>query len=82
MERILETAKKAGFRQIDLTGGAPELHPEFKDFVKALRGDGHLVQVRTNLTVLLEPGLETLAEFFREYRIHLVASIFVLFVFS
>jgi radical SAM/Cys-rich protein len=59
---------------VDLTGGAPELNPHFRNFVLALRRGGHTVQVRTNLTVLLEPGMEDLPEFFRDQHIQLVAS--------
>jgi radical SAM/Cys-rich protein len=60
---------------IDLTGGAPELNPSFRQFVSALRKENLQVQVRTNLTVLLEPGMEDLPEFLRNHQIHLVASL-------
>jgi len=74
MELVLEAAKKARCRLVDLTGGAPELHPHFRRFVQALSKRGHRVQVRTNLTVLLEPGMETMPEFFRDHEVSLVAS--------
>jgi radical SAM/Cys-rich protein len=60
---------------VDLTGGAPELNPHFRRFVGALCHEGHTVQVRTNLTVLQEPGMEEMPEFFRENWVHLVASL-------
>lgn len=60
---------------VDLTGGAPEMNLHFRKFVQALRQEGHRVQVRTNLTVLLEAGLEDLAEFLREHQVQLVASL-------
>jgi radical SAM/Cys-rich protein len=60
---------------VDLTGGAPELNPHFCRFVEHLRSDGFAVQVRTNLTVLLEPGMEDLPEFFRSRDVQLVASL-------
>jgi radical SAM/Cys-rich protein len=75
MEWALKATKNGGCRLVDLTGGAPELHPDFRRFVKALREQNRLVQVRTNLTVLLEDGLEDLPEFFREQTVHLVASL-------
>jgi radical SAM/Cys-rich protein len=59
---------------VDITGGAPELNPHFRKFVEALHKDGHTVQVRTNLTALLEPGMEDLPEFFKRNGVHLVAS--------
>jgi radical SAM/Cys-rich protein len=74
MELVLKAAKNSSCRLVDLTGGAPELNPYFCLFVKALRQEGHPVQVRTNLTVLLEPGMEELPAFFREHQIRLVAS--------
>jgi radical SAM/Cys-rich protein len=74
LERVLETARELRPLLVDLTGGAPELNPHFRSLVKALREKGIPVQVRTNLTVLLEPALEDLPRFFREHEIQLVAS--------
>jgi radical SAM/Cys-rich protein len=74
MELILKAAGRAGCQLVDLTGGAPELNPHFRLFVSALRQQGHTVQVRTNLTVLLEPDMEGMPEFLRRYQVRLVAS--------
>lgn len=74
MELVLQAAN-SGCRLIDLTGGAPELNPNFCRFIVALRKEGHPVQVRTNLTVLLEPGMDKIPEFFREHNVRLVASL-------
>ena len=74
MQMVLEAAKSVDPKLIDLTGGAPELNPNFRRFVKALCQEGHRVQVRTNLTVLLEPGMEGLPEFLKDGGVHLVAS--------
>jgi len=65
MQLVLEASKRAGCQLADLTGGAPEINPYFRHFVAALRQEGLTVQVRTNLTVLLEPGMEEMPEFFR-----------------
>lgn len=75
MELVLEAASYVRPRLVDLTGGAPELNPRFRRFVTALREGGHAVQVRTNLTVLLEPGMGDLPEFFREHQIQIIASL-------
>ena len=75
MEFVLRAARECGARTIDITGGAPEMHPRFRDFVLAARALGASVMVRTNLTILLEPGYEDLPEFFRAHKIHLVASL-------
>jgi radical SAM/Cys-rich protein len=60
---------------VDLTGGAPELNPSFRWLVSTLRQAGRRVIVRTNLTVLLEPGMEDLPGFFAGQGVELVASL-------
>ena len=74
MQSILNILQDLGSPTVDLTGGAPELNPNFRKFVAALRELAARVQVRTNLTVLLEPGMTDLPEFLRFHDIHLVAS--------
>jgi len=75
MQMVLQAARSAGCQLVDLTGGAPELNLYFRRFVTALRQEGHPVQVRTNLSVLLEAGMEEMPEFFRDHQIQLVASL-------
>jgi radical SAM/Cys-rich protein len=75
MQQVSEAARSLGCQLIDLTGGAPELNPHFRRFVEALRRDGHPVQVRTNLTLLSEPGLREIPGFFRDHQVQLVASL-------
>jgi radical SAM/Cys-rich protein len=59
---------------IDLTGGAPELIPGFRDLVRAGRASGAQVIDRCNLAVLDEPGQEDLARFLAEHQVMVVAS--------
>jgi radical SAM/Cys-rich protein len=75
MEEILRLAAALPGCLVDLTGGAPELNPEFRRLVTALRAAGHPVQVRTNLVVHDEPGQETSAEFLASHQVRLVASL-------
>jgi radical SAM/Cys-rich protein len=75
MEWVLRVARDVRCQLVDLTGGAPELNPQFRSFVESLCQEGVRVQVRTNLTVLREPGMEDLPEFYRDHRIQLVASL-------
>jgi radical SAM/Cys-rich protein len=75
MELILHAIETSHCRLVDITGGAPELNPSFRRFVTALRENGYLVQVRTNLAVLLDPGMEGLPGFFKDQGVHLVASL-------
>lgn len=75
MERVLKSAASVDCRLVDLTGGSPELNPHFRRFVKTLRQKGFRVQVRTNLTILLEPEMEELPGFLRDHQVQLVASL-------
>jgi radical SAM/Cys-rich protein len=75
MESVLRLAEQLGAHTVDVTGGAPEMHPDCKRFVQAAREKGLSVIVRTNLTILLEPGYEDFIDFFREQQVELVASL-------
>ena len=75
MAAVLRLAEDLSAKVLDITGGAPEMHPDFRRFVLVARSQGHEVMVRTNLTILLEDGYESLPEFFRNHGIHLVASL-------
>lgn len=76
VERIIELCENnPGIKCIDITGGAPEMNPNFRYFVKALRKLGKEVIIRCNLTVLFEPGQEDTALFFRDNRLKIVASL-------
>jgi len=60
---------------VDITGGAPELNPNFRRLVvQSYRLDKHLID-RCNLTVLSEPGLEDLPEFLAEHEVEITASL-------
>ncbi len=60
---------------LDLTGGAPELHPGFRNLVRQARALGVAVIDRCNLTILSEPGQETLADFLAAQGVSVVASL-------
>lgn len=75
MELILRFAQRHGMRMLDLTGGAPELNPGFRRLVEAARGLGMRVMDRCNLTILNEPGQETLAEFLAGQEVEITASL-------
>ena len=75
MEAVVNIARQVKPELVDITGGSPELNPLLHRFVSALRADGNEVQVRTNLTVLFEPRMEGMLEFYRNARIRLVASL-------
>jgi radical SAM/Cys-rich protein len=65
----------AGAATVDLTGGAPEINPSFRYLVSEFRRlDLHVI-VRSNLSVLLEPGQENLAEFLAACQVEITASL-------
>lgn len=64
-----------GLQTLDLTGGAPELHPRFRELVAAARALGVKVIDRCNLTILSEPGYEDLADFLAARQVDVVASL-------
>lgn len=75
-ERIVWLVKRSeGLKTIDLTGGAPELNPNFRYLVREFRSLGLEVIDRCNLTVLCEAGQETTAEFLAEHGVRIVASL-------
>ena len=75
VDDILRFLERAGIQTLDLTGGAPELNPHFRHLVRAARGLGVEVLDRCNLTVLVQPGQEDLAEFLATQRAGVVASL-------
>ena len=60
---------------VDLTGGAPEMNPDFRYLVKALRSRDVRVIDRCNLTILLDDNYLWLTEFLAEYNVEVVASL-------
>ena len=74
IDRILEWLAPTDIPTVDLTGGAPEMIPDFRHLVAEAKRQGRHVIDRCNLTILLEPGHEDLAEFLRDHRVEIVAS--------
>ena len=75
MEDVLRAASQAEAHTLDITGGAPEMHPHFRTFVDRAIDQGLHVMVRTNLTIMLQPGYEMMPEFFAGRNVQLIASL-------
>jgi radical SAM/Cys-rich protein len=75
IRHILEVLKRPTVHTLDLTGGAPEMNPMFRELVVAARALDVNVIDRCNLTILLEPGYEGTAEFLAENGVTIVASL-------
>ena len=76
IDRVIDWLAKTTIPIVDLTGGAPEMIPDFcylVERVKALQPPRHVID-RCNLTILLEPGYEDLAEFLARHKVEIIAS--------
>lgn len=60
---------------VDITGGAPELNPNFRLLVEECRGKNKHVIDRCNLTILLQPGFEDLPDFLAQHKVEVIASL-------
>ncbi|HEX8116314.1 MAG TPA: arsenosugar biosynthesis radical SAM (seleno)protein ArsS [Pyrinomonadaceae bacterium] len=72
---VLDAVRRFRFPVVDITGGAPELNPNFRRLVAESRRLGSHVMVRHNLTVTFEPGQDDLPEFFRGHSVEVVSSL-------
>jgi radical SAM/Cys-rich protein len=76
IDQILDWLVKTDIPIVDLTGGAPEMIPDFRYFierVKKLQPFRHVIN-RCNLTILLERGYEDLASFLANHKVEIIAS--------
>ena len=75
LDECLRMLARTDVATVDITGGAPELNPHLRGFVDDCRALGKRVMVRSNLTVLLEPGNEDLPQFYADRRVEIIASL-------
>lgn len=76
MQLCLDALKDSGISSVDLTGGAPEMNPNFRWFVEELSALGKQVIVRCNLTIILaNPKYNDLPEFFKKHKVNVVSSL-------
>ena len=75
VEAVLRFLARTAIPTLDITGGAPELHPDFAHLVSRARWHGRRVIDRCNLAVIFEPDMEYLPEFFKQHAVELVCSL-------
>ena len=75
IKQLIAFIESSSVKTLDLTGGAPELNPYFRDFVHAARQRGLDVIDRCNLTVLFEPDQQDTAQFLTDNKVKIVASL-------
>jgi len=75
VDLVMEYLKFSNAKTLDVTGGAPEMNPEFRRLVEQASEYDVEVIDRCNLTILEEPGYEDLAEFLAKHKVTVVASL-------
>ncbi|WP_370087186.1 arsenosugar biosynthesis radical SAM (seleno)protein ArsS [Ekhidna sp.] len=76
MQACIDAIRDTNIQTVDLTGGAPEMNPNFRWFVEELSELGKHIIVRCNLTIILaNPKYNDLPEFFRKHNVNVVSSL-------
>lgn len=76
MQECLNALANSDIRTVDLTGGAPEMNPDFRWFVEEIKKLDRHVIVRCNLTIIVaNPKYHDLPEFFKKHNIEVVSSL-------
>ncbi|MFC3812548.1 arsenosugar biosynthesis radical SAM (seleno)protein ArsS [Lacihabitans lacunae] len=78
MQQIVDLVEKHTFTTLDLTGGAPEMNPNFRWFIEAVRAVDQQINiiVRCNLTIIrANPKYYDLPDFFKKHRLEVVSSL-------
>src|SRR6266699_3248679 len=76
IDRVIDWFARTEIPTIDLTGGAPEMNPDFRYFIEQVKARRPLCHVidRCNLTILLDSDYEGLAQFLARHRVEIIAS--------
>ena len=75
LEQCLTVFRDRGFKPIDVTGGAPEMNPNYEWFLRGAVGAGASVMTRSNLSICKESGYEHIPDLWAELGITVIASL-------
>ena len=75
MQACLEAYEMGGFSSVDLTGGAPEMHPDYEWFLREWAARGVKPMCRTNLCILTQPEYAHFVQLYAEVGAQLFASL-------
>lgn len=76
MEQCLDALDRTNCSTVDLTGGAPEMNPNFRWFVEQLTAKGKEIIVRCNLTIIVaNKKYNDLPEFFKKHKVQVISSL-------
>jgi radical SAM/Cys-rich protein len=74
MEKVIAFVKRYPLEYIDITGGCPELNPDFKYFIEKVYPVVNRMIVRTNLTVFFEEGLDWVPKWYSDHSVIVIGS--------
>ncbi len=75
LEACLSFLERARIPTLDITGGAPELHPDFREVVARAAALGAHVTHRCNLTAILLPNYADIPALLAARRVEVIASL-------
>ena len=75
MEAVLEFLSRHRVARLDITGGAPELHPDFRELVVRGAAAGAHVMHRCNLTAILLPNYADIPALLAAHKVEVIASL-------
>ena len=76
MQQCLNALQHLAVKTVDITGGAPEMNPDFRWFVEALKKLGKHIIVRCNLTIIVaNKKFNDLPEFYKEHQVEIASSL-------
>ncbi|MCH8487203.1 MAG: arsenosugar biosynthesis radical SAM protein ArsS [Candidatus Cyclonatronum sp.] len=76
LEHCIRAIEQLDAQTVDLTGGAPEMHPDFEWFTERISKPGRKIIVRSNLTILVtNPKYRAFPEFFKKHRMEVTCSL-------
>ncbi len=76
MQRCIDILAQTDIKTVDLTGGAPEMNPDFRWFVEEISKLGRKIMVRCNLTIIMaNKKYQDLPEFFAAHKVEVVSSL-------
>ena len=76
MALCLKSIELSGAHTVDITGGAPEMNPNFRWFIEQVSSLGKTIIVRSNLTIIVSnPQYYTLPDFFKHHNVEVISSL-------
>ncbi|MBI5099990.1 MAG: arsenosugar biosynthesis radical SAM protein ArsS [Nitrospirae bacterium] len=76
VDRLLDILRENDtITTVDITGGSPELNPNYRRFIKSAVDMGKKVMVRSNLAILTDPEMKDIPEFLAQNRVKIIASL-------